>query len=134
MFMIKRLKSKISYNKSGYLAEFICRMYMRLNGYSILAKNYRCDTGKKTPYGEIDFIAKKNKRLYFCEVKKRNNDKDFLSAISLKQQQRIVNGSFFFIKQHKEYSSYPIQFDVFFVKLPFSIKRIENAFVYNKVY
>ncbi len=132
--MIKLWKSKINYNKSGYMAEFICRMYMRFKGYRIIEKNYKCGSGKKTPYGEIDFIALKNKRLYFCEVKKRKNNKDFLSAISKEQQKRIVNGSFFFMKHHKKYNSYLVQFDVFFVKLPFSIKRIENAFNCDKIY
>ncbi len=132
--MTKLWKLKINPNKSGHIAEFICRMYMRLKGYSIIEKNYRCGTGKKTPYGEIDFIALKNKRLFFCEVKKRRSDKDFLSAITTNQQKRIVNSSSFFIKHHKKYSSYHIQFDVFFVKLPFSIKRIENAFTHNKTY
>ena len=69
--MTKPWKLKINHNKSGHIAEFICRMYMRLKGYSIIEKNYKCGTGKKTPYGEIDFIALKNKRLFFCEVKKK---------------------------------------------------------------
>ena len=133
MFMIKHLKSKITPYKSGYIAEFICRLYMLLRGYRIVAKNYNCGSGKKTPFGEIDFIAIKNKRIFFCEVKKRNNNKDFLSAISKQQQQRIINGSNYFLKHNKKYQSYFIEYDIFFVKPPFEIKRIRNAFNLDKV-
>ncbi len=133
MYMIKLFKSKITPYKSGYIAEFICRFYMILLGYRIVEKNYKCGTGKKSPFGEIDFIATKNKRIFFCEVKKRNNNVDFLSAISKQQQQRIINGGMYFIKHNKKYNSYLIEYDVFFVKLPFSIKRIKNAFTYDKV-
>ena len=131
--MIKLWKSKITPNKSGHLAEFICCLYMILHGYRIINRNYRYGTGKNTPFGEIDFIAVKNKRLFFCEVKKRNNDRDFLSAISHKQKQRIINASLHFIKQQKKFHSYCIEFDVFFVKLPFNITRIRNAFTVDKV-
>ncbi len=37
--------------------------------YKILKKNWRC------PYGEIDIIAKKDKTLFFFEVKTRVTDK-----------------------------------------------------------
>ena len=40
--MIKLWKLKIKPYNSGKLAEFICRLYMRLSGYRIIAKNYRC--------------------------------------------------------------------------------------------
>ena len=94
--MKKRLKLKISPNKSGKLAEFICRMYMRLHGYRIIAKNYVCGTGKKTPFGELDFVALKDKTVVFCEVKERKHDVDFLRALSYKQQERILNGGQYF--------------------------------------
>ena len=125
--MKKLFKLKISPYKSGKLAEFICRMYMRLHGYRIIAKNYICGSGKKTPYGELDFIAIKNKTLVFCEVKKRKNNVEFFHALSHKQQERILNGGQYFIKHNPKYKNYSMRFDVFFVKLPFSIKWLKNA-------
>ena len=127
MFMKKLCKLKISPNKSGYLAEFICRMFMRLHGYRIIAKNYRCGTGKKTPYGELDFVAIKGMNIVFCEVKKRQNDIDFSRALSYKQQERILNGGQYFMRAHPKYKKYSMRFDVFFIKLPFSIKWLKNA-------
>ena len=125
--MKKLFKLKISPNKSGYLAEFICRMFMRLHGYRIIAKNYRCGTGKKTPYGELDFVAIKGMNIVFCEVKKRQNDIDFSRALSYKQQERILNGGQYFMRAHPKYKKYSMRFDVFFIKLPFSIKWLRNA-------
>ena len=125
--MKKHFKLKISPYKSGYLAEFLCRMYMRLHGYRIIAKNYHCGTGKKTPYGELDFVAIRDKHIVFCEVKKRKNDTEFLRALSYKQQERILNGGQYFIKHHPQYKKYSMRFDVFFVKLPFSIRWIKGA-------
>lgn len=127
MCMKKPSKLKISPYKSGYLAEFLCRLYMLLHGYLIIAKNYHCGTGKKTPYGELDFVAVKGKTIVFCEVKKRQNDAEFLRALSAKQQERILNGGQYFIKHHPKYKNYSMRFDVFFVKLPFSIKWLKNA-------
>ena len=134
IFMKKHLKLKITPYNSGKLAEFLCRLYMRLHGYKIIAKNYRAGNGQKTPYGELDFIALKNKRIVFCEVKKRKNEINFEKALSIKQQQRIINGGLNFIRLNKQYHSYSMQFDVFFVKLPFDIKRIENAILLDKLH
>ena len=125
--MKKLFKSKISPYKSGYLAEFICRMFMRLHGYRIIAKNYRCGTGKKTPYGELDFVAIKGMNIVFCEVKKRQNNMEFLRALSYQQQQRILNGGQYFMRANPKYKKYEMRFDVFFVKLPFRIKWLKNA-------
>lgn len=125
--MKKLWNLKISPHNSGKFAEFMCRMYMRLCGYRILAKNYRCGSGRKTACGELDFVAKKGKRIVFCEVKKRKTDNDFLKALSFKQKNRILAGGEYFMRNHPMYGKYAMQFDVFFVKLPFYIKRIKNA-------
>ena len=127
MFMTKRFKLKITANQSGKIAEFMCRMYMRFSGYRIIAKNYRCGTGKKTPYGELDFVAVKGNVIVFCEVKKRQNNMEFLRALSYQQQQRILNGGQYFMRANPKYKKYEMRFDVFFVKLPFGIKHLKNA-------
>lgn len=125
--MKKLWNLKISNKQTGNLAEFLCRMYMRLHGYHIVAKNYICGTGKKTPFGELDFVAVKGKAIVFCEVKKRQHNEDFLKALSYKQQQRIMRGGLYFINQHPQYKQCTMQFDVFFVRLPWHIERIPNA-------
>lgn len=131
--MKKLLKLKISNNTSGKFAEFICRMYMRFHGYKIIAKNYRCGSGKNTPYGEIDFIALRKNKIIFCEVKKRKSDKAFWSALSATQQQRILRGGMYFMRNNPKYSKFSVQYDVFWIKLPFNIKRIKNALYCDKL-
>lgn len=125
--MTKRFKLKITANQSGKIAEFMCRMYMRFSGYRIIAKNYRCGTGKKTPFGELDFVAVKGNVIVFCEVKKRQSNMEFLRALSYQQQQRILNGGQYFMRANPKYKKYEMRFDVFFVKLPFEIKHLKNA-------
>ena len=125
--MKKPYKLKISAKLSGNIAEFLCRLYMRCHGYRIVAKNYICGTGKKTAYGELDFVAVKGKTIVFCEVKQRQSNMDFLYALSYQQQQRILNGGQYFLRANPKYKKYEMRFDVFFVKLPFSIKWLKNA-------
>ena len=131
--MKEQYKSKITPYNSGKIAEFICRMYMRIHGYRIIAKNYKTGSGRNTPFGEIDFIAAKKNKIVFCEVKKRKNKNDFLRALTNKQQIRIKNSAQAFMKTHKSYKNFSMQFDVFFVILPFNIRRIKNAIVMNEI-
>ena len=130
-FMKKLWNLKTNNKQSGAWAEFLCRMYMRLLGYQIIAQNYLCGSGKKTPFGELDFVAVKNKQIVFCEVKKRQHNEDFLKALSYNQQQRIMRGGLYFLRQHPQYKKHTVQFDVFFVRLPFHIERIKNALSSN---
>ena len=125
--MKKRWNLKINNKQAGNFAEFLCRMYMRFAGYRIVAKNYICGSGKKTPFGELDFLAVKHKQIVFCEVKKRQHNEDFLKALSYKQQQRIMRGGLYFMRQNPQYKQHTVQFDVFFVRLPWHIERIKNA-------
>ena len=125
--MQKPWNLKISNKRSGNFAEFVCRMYMRLHGYHIVAKNYICGSGKQTPFGELDFVAVKSQSIVFCEVKKRQHNEDFLKALTSRQQQRIIRGGLYFLRRNPQYAQYSVQFDVFFVKLPFHIERIQNA-------
>jgi len=130
--MTKLFKLRITANQSGKIAEFMCRMYMRFHGYRIIAKNYRCGTGKKTPFGELDFVAIKGNIIVFCEVKKRQSNMEFLRALSYQQQQRILNGGQYFLRANPKYKKYEMRFDVFFVKLPFVIKHLKNAIYRNR--
>ena len=109
----------------GKFAEFLARLYMRLHGYSIVAKNYV--SGRGTTAGEIDFIAKRGKLLVFAEVKQRSSLDNAAYAIKPEQQQRLIRGARNFIKHNPQYIGYDMRFDAILINLPFSIRHISNA-------
>lgn len=56
------------YGKSiGAIGEELAEKYLKEKGYEIIGRNYL------TRYGEIDLIAKKEKKLHFIEVKARSS-------------------------------------------------------------
>ena len=112
--------------KSGCLAEFIARSFLRLKGYSIIAKNYV--TGKGTNAGEVDFIAKKGGAIIFVEVKKRKDLETAAYSISEKQKQRIRRAAEAFLKYHPHYQNHNVRFDAILIKLPLKIIHIKDAF------
>ena len=111
--------------RSGKWAEFLARLYLRLHGYRIAAKNIV--VGRGTSAGEIDIIACKNKCLVFVEVKQRRTLDEAAYAITAKQRQRLIKGAEVFAGNHPEYKGYDIRFDAVLIKLPFSIKHLQNA-------
>lgn len=52
----------------GCIGEHLAQQYLISNGYKIKECNYR------TKLGEIDIVALKDAKLYFCEVKTRVGD------------------------------------------------------------
>lgn len=102
----------------GYLAEYIAILILIIKGYSILKHRYR------TPFGEIDLIAKRFGTVVFIEVKARKGD-DALESISKAQRERIINASSLFIAKKRKLSHYTQRFDVITIKpwhMPHHIK------------
>lgn len=110
---------------SGKWAEFLARMYLRLHGYRIIAKNIT--VGRGTTAGEIDIIACRHKCLVFAEVKKRRTLDEAAYAIIRKQQLRLIKGAEVFADSHPEYKNYDLRFDAILVRLPFTVKHLPNA-------
>jgi putative endonuclease len=59
----------------GRQAERIAALWLRLKGYSVLDRRVR------TPYGEIDLIARQGRVIVFVEVKARPRLADALEAV-----------------------------------------------------
>ncbi len=111
--------------KSGKWAEFLACCYLRLHGYSLVARNVI--VGRGSTAGEIDIIARKHRCLIFIEVKKRQTLDKAAYAITAKQQQRITRGAQHFLQKHRQYQGFDLRFDAVLVKLPFSLCHILNA-------
>ena len=73
----------------GRAGERCAEQFLIKKGYEILARNYR------TPYGELDLIAKEANTIVFIEVKTRTSEAygTGFEAIDAKKQQRILQAA-----------------------------------------
>ena len=71
-----------------FAVDELCR-----SGWEILDRNFR------SPWGEVDIVALKDKKLRFIEVRQRQNGNAFESVDSAKQR-RIARTSMFWLHRH----------------------------------
>ena len=96
--------------RRGDLAEFLCRVHLRLRLWRIVARDWRC------PAGEIDIIARRGKVLAFIEVKARATAADAASAVSPRQRRRIARATSAFLLARPELAGLVVRFDVMLVE------------------
>ncbi|SDD30424.1 YraN family protein [Kordiimonas lacus] len=89
----------------GRKAEAFAAWFLRLKGYSILEERYR------SPYGEIDLVARKGKLIAFVEVKSRKTDRDARESVTFRQRSRIEKAALDWLARHKEMNA-SVRFDV----------------------
>ncbi len=109
-------------NKTGLWGEIYSARYLRDNGYTILAGNYRCRTG------EIDIIAFKDGTVCFTEVKTRGENPLFrpMEAVDIHKRKRLISAAEYYIHYvDKESAS---RFDVIEVTLDkdYKVKEINH--------
>jgi putative endonuclease len=112
----------------GRFGESLAATFLEEQGYSILERNYR------TPYGEIDLIAKQGDVIVFTEVKTRANSTLGPPEISITRRKadHIRSAAEYYIQQHPEVHD-DWRIDVISVQLdaneiPPLITHFENAF------
>ncbi len=98
----------------GHRSEWIAAAALMLRGYRILAR--RC----RTPYGEIDLIARRGRRLAFVEVKWRATRHEAEIAMRPRQIERIRRAADYWVGQQRGYGDYDIGLDVMLV-LPWQL-------------
>ncbi len=103
----------------GLAAEIISSWYLRISFYQIIKHRF------KSPFGEIDLIAKKNNLIIFIEIKARK-DTNLMDFISKKQQQRINKAAEYFLIKHPKYQTYQIRFDAIIMNKFFWPKHFKN--------
>ncbi|MGE0765875.1 MAG: YraN family protein [Hyphomicrobiaceae bacterium] len=69
--------------RRGLLAEMIASVLLMAKGYRILARRHR------TPFGEVDLIAARGRRLAFVEVKRRASIAEAEASLTPTQAARI---------------------------------------------
>src|SRR5262252_10726019 len=82
--------------RRGRLAEWLCLWHLRVRGWQILARGWRC------PAGEIDILARRGRVLAVIEVKSRGEFATAASALAPRQRRRITRAAEAFLLQHSE--------------------------------
>ena len=102
--------------RTGLSAESRAAAFLIAKGYRILAKRFR------TPYGEIDLVARKRNLIAFVEVKARASLDEAAYAVTPRQHQRIVNAAQAWLMAHPEHAEFEMRFDAMLIA-PRSLPR-----------
>jgi putative endonuclease len=106
----------------GLSAESRAALLLIAKAYRVVARRYR------TPFGEIDIVARRRNDLVFVEVKAREAFDDAAEAVTDRNKDRIVAAAELWLAQHPADAQCAIRFDVILVapgKLP---RHVVNAF------
>jgi putative endonuclease len=106
----------------GVSAESRAALFLIAKAYRIVARRW------KTPFGEIDIVARRRRELVFVEVKARDRLDDAAESVTERNKQRIVAAAELWLAHHPDDAQCFIRFDVILIapgKLP---RHIVNAF------
>lgn len=87
----------MSLQNVGITGEEYATSYLKNNGFKIIIRNYRAK------FGEIDIIAEKENKLFFCEVKTRIGTLHGrpYEAVNYRKIQHIQKGAQTYLLQNK---------------------------------
>jgi len=105
----RRVSARHRAQRRGRAAELLCRWHLRLRGWRIVARDWRC------PAGEIDIIARRGQVLAIVEVKARGNVADAAAAILPRQRRRIARAASAFLLARPDLARLMPRFDVMLV-------------------
>jgi putative endonuclease len=95
--------------RTGLSAEARAAAWLMAKGYRILAKRFR------TPYGEIDIVARRRNLLAFVEVKARASLDEAAYAVTPRNQRRIIDAAQAWLMTHPEHADFDMRFDVMLI-------------------
>ena len=101
--------ARVAAFRTGLSAETRAAAYLMAKGYRILAKRFR------TPYGEIDLVARKRNLVAFIEVKARASLDDAAYAVTPRQQRRIIDAAQAWLMTHPEHAQFDLRFDAMLI-------------------
>jgi putative endonuclease len=108
--------------RRGRSAEWLAVALLAAKGYRILARRHR------TPYGEIDIVARRGRRLAFVEVKQRKTLAEAEWALTPYQEERIVRAAEHFMARRPRYAGHEMGLDLVLI-VPWQRPRhLMNAF------
>jgi putative endonuclease len=106
----------------GISAESRAAFFLITKAYRIVARRW------KTPFGEIDIVARRRRDLVFVEVKARESFDDAAASVTERSRQRIVAAAETRLAHRPQDAQCTIRFDVILMvpgKMP---RHIVNAF------
>src|SRR5246500_880262 len=90
--------------RRGRFAEWLCLWHLRLHGWRIVARGWRC------PSGEIDILARRGKVLAVIEVKSRSEITAAASALAPRQRRRIARAAEAFLLSRPDLAGPDLRF------------------------
>jgi putative endonuclease len=102
-------EERIQRYRRGRVSEWVAAVALLARGYRILGRRMR------TPYGEIDLIAVRGRRLAFVEVKRRPTRLEGEAAITPRQAGRIARAAEFWVSRNSAYRDHEQGLDVVLV-------------------
>ena len=100
---------RIGRYRRGRVSEWLAAAALLARGHRILARRFR------TPYGEIDLVARKRNLLVFVEVKARGSLDEAAYAVTPRQQQRIIDAAQGWLVAHPEHAEFELRFDAMLI-------------------
>ncbi len=86
-------------------AERRAAWWLRLRGYRILVRRFRCQAG------EIDLVARRGATIAFVEVKYRASREDAAYAVTPRQRQRIERAAAVYLGRNRSTDGCDVRFD-----------------------
>ena len=102
------------------IAELYAIMYLFVKGYRIRAWRY------KTPVGEVDVIASKNKTLAFVEVKLRPTKQQGIESVTANMRYRISRAATHYLTKRSGGDDVQMRFDIIVIS-GFRLYHLDNA-------
>lgn len=100
---------RVRAEQRGRRGETLAGLWLQVHGYRVIGRRVR------TPFGEIDLVARRGGVVVFCEVKQRCGKSDLEPALLAVNQQRISRAADYFIARRPALAQKSIRFDVIFL-------------------
>lgn len=102
--------------RRGRVSEYVAAVMLMAKGYRILALRHR------TPFGELDLIAARGRRIAFVEVKRRNTVEEAEASLTYRQRQRMRRAADHWLGRNPRFGDHEVGLDAILV-LPRRLPR-----------
>lgn len=108
--------------RRGRMAETLALWFLRLKGYRLLARRFKCGAG------EVDLVMRKGTTTAFIEVKARGTQDDAVLAVTPRQAKRISAAAATWMARDPVAAASHCRFDIVAISSNFRPTHIQNAF------